>query len=312
MRVAVIGAGGVGGYFGASMARAGHVVRFFARGEHLDAIRSRGLEVREPGEVWNIRVPATGDPEELLPSDFAIVAVKSYSLDEVAPVVRRLAEAEAVALPLLNGVEAFENLERAGIPRERMLAGLAIISAERVAPGVIARISAFRTVVIGERDGGGSPRAEQIASAFRDGGAEARVSENISVDLWRKFLFLATMAAACGLSRSSIGPVREAPLGPLLLERLAGEIAAVARGRRVALPESEEKQVLERMNALPAAMKPSFLLDLERGGPTELDVLSGAVSRYGRECGVPTPAHDTAVAALSAATIGRSVATSRF
>jgi 2-dehydropantoate 2-reductase len=283
------------------MARAGHEVVLLARGEHRDAIRSRGLEVREPEGAWTARVGATDDPAELPPADVALVAVKSYSLAEVAPAVRLLAEQGAVVVPLLNGVEAFESLAGSGVPAGRMLAGLTVISVERTAPGVITRKSPFRSVVVGERHGGASERSERVAALFRETGADARVSEDIAVDLWRKFLFLTTLAAACGLARAPIGPVRDAPLGALLLQRAAREIAAVARARRVAIPAGEEEQVLERMAALPAGMKPSFLLDLERGGPDELDVLSGAVSRYGRESGVATPVHDTVVAAVSAA-----------
>jgi 2-dehydropantoate 2-reductase len=305
MKVAIVGAGGVGGYFGGAMARAGHDVVLLARGEHRDAIRSLGLEIREPEGAWTARVGATDDPGELTPADLAIVAVKSYSLAQVAPAVRSLVESGAVVLPLLNGVEAFESLAALGVPSDRMLAGLTVISVEKTAPGVITRKSPFRSVVLGERGGGSSERAERVAAIFRESGADARVSEDIAVDLWRKFLFLTTLAAACGLARTSIGPVREAPQGGLLLQRAAREIAAVARARGVALPAGEEEQVLERMAALPAGMKPSFLLDLERGGSNELDVLSGAVSRFGRESGVPTPVHDTAVAAFSASVAAR-------
>ena len=237
---------------------------------------------------------------ELLPAELAIVAVKSYSLAEVAPVVARLAGAGALVVPLLNGVEAFESLVAAGVPADRMLGGLTAISVEKTAPGIVTRKSDFRTVVVGERGGGASERAERVAALFREAGADARASEDIAVDLWRKFLFLATIAAACGLSRAPIGVVRDAPLGPELLERLGREIAAVARTRGVALPAGEEDQVLKRLSALAPGLKPSFLLDLERGGPNELEVLSGAVSRYGRACGVPTPVHDTVVTAVSA------------
>jgi 2-dehydropantoate 2-reductase len=301
MKIAILGAGGVGGYFGATMARAGHDVRLFARGDHLAAIRSRGLEVREPGGTWRISMQASADPADLAGSDFAVVAVKSYSLGQIAPVVRRAAEAGAVVLPLLNGVEAFDTLAAAGVPADGMLEGLAMIGATRPEPGVVHRASEFRAVVLGERSGGPSGRAERIASAFRDGGADARVSEDVTVDLWRKFLFLATFAAVSGMSRRSIGAVREAPLGRRLLERGVGEIAAVARARGVALPEGEEGRALERFEALAPDLKPSLLFDLERGSPTELDVLSGAVSRYGAALGIPTPVHDTATAVLSAA-----------
>ncbi|MCA1582198.1 MAG: ketopantoate reductase family protein [Acidobacteria bacterium] len=300
MRVAVIGAGGIGGYFGASLARAGHDVHFLARGAHLEVIQASGLRVVEPAETWSVRVAASARVQEIPRTDFAIVAVKSYSLSEVADASRELAFAGAVIVPLLNGVEAFETLAGGGVPPEAIVPGLAVISVERSAPGEITLRSAFKTVVLGEHGGGRSDRADAIVAAFSASGIDARASEGIAVDLWRKFLFLASMAAACGLARAPIGPVRIAPLGRRLLERAVAEIAAVARARGVALPPGEEERVLERMSALPAAMKPSFLLDIERGGPTELDVLSGAVSRYGRAAGVDTPIHDAVTAAISA------------
>jgi 2-dehydropantoate 2-reductase len=300
MRIVIVGAGGVGGYYGGALARAGHDVRMLARGEHLAAIRSRGLEVREPEGAFTVAVSASERPDELAPADLALVTVKSYSLANVAPSVRFLAEGGAVILPLLNGVEAFDSLAERGVPAAQMLEGLTVISVEKTAPGVVWRRSDFRSVVVGEHGGGVSGRAERVAAAFREAGADARVSENVGVDLWQKFLFLATIAAACGLARAPIGVVREAPLGSLLLERAAHEIAVVARARGVALPAGAEDHVLERIMALAGGLKPSFLLDLERGGPNELDILSGAVSRFGRELNIPTPIHDTAVSALSA------------
>jgi 2-dehydropantoate 2-reductase len=129
---------------------------------------------------------------------------------------------------------------------------------------------------------------------------DARASADITADLWRKLAFIATMAAACGLSRAPIGPVRNAPMGRLLIERALREVLAVARARGVALTGNEEAEILRFVESLPDAMKPSLLLDLESGGRTEIDDLSGAVSRLGREAGVETPVHDVAVAALSA------------
>jgi 2-dehydropantoate 2-reductase len=300
MKIAVVGAGGVGGYFGGALARAGHDVRMLARGEQLAALRSKGLTVREPEGEFVAKVRVSDNAADLSPADLAIVAVKSYSLAGAAPAAAVLSAGGALVLPLLNGVEAADGLASGGVARERILPGLALISAARVAPGIVERVSAFRSVVLGEAGGGPSERAEQVAAAFREAGAEAKVSENIAVDLWRKLLFIVTLSAGCGLARRPLGAVRSAPLGMLLFERAAREAGAVARARGVALPEGEEQSVLNRLGTLPAAMKPSFLLDLERGGSNELDVLSGAISRLGREAGVPTPIHDAAVAALAA------------
>jgi 2-dehydropantoate 2-reductase len=298
MRIVVLGAGGIGGYFGGTLARAGHEVQLLARGMHLDAIRIRGLDVRAPTERFTVTPWATADPAELGRADLAIVAVKGYSLAEVAPAAKRLADEGATVLPLLNGVNAAEQLAALGVPNDRILGGLAFISVARTAPGVIERRSPFQRIVVGELAGGPSARAEEIAEAFRGAGAEARTSETIHAELWQKFIFITSIAAACGLARSPLGVVRGRPLGRLLIERAVREVAAVARTRGVALPEGEEERTLRAIDELPAPMKPSFLLDLEQGGPNELDILSGTVSRLGRESGVETVVHDTVVAAL--------------
>jgi 2-dehydropantoate 2-reductase len=246
-------------------------------------------------------VEATGDPKELGRVEFAIVAVKSYSLMEIVPAARLVADSGAAILPLLNGVEAADRLVAHGVPGEQVLGGLTQISVARIGPGIIERRSPFQRVVVGERAGGSSERAERIASAFREAGAEARVSDDITADLWRKFAFIASMSAACGLARSSVGPIRKAPLGDLLFERAVREVLAVARARGVRLAEDEESKILQFIGSLADVIKPSFLLDLESGGPTELEDLCGAIARLGRLARVETPVHDTATAALSAA-----------
>ncbi len=305
MRIAILGAGGVGGYYGGLLARAGNPVAMLARGSHLAALRARGIEVRMPGETFLApveAVDAAGDPVRLGEVELAILAVKSYSLPEIVPTVRQVAAAGAVILPLLNGVEVADRLLAGGVPATNLLGGLSRISAARVAPGVVERRSPFQQIVVGELGGGISERAERIAAVLRDAGVEgAMASSDITADLWRKFAFIATMATACGLARSPVGPLRATPLGHLLIERAVGEVVAVARARGVALDADEETKVVAIIDRMPETMKPSFLLDLEAGGPTELDDLSGAVARLGRQAGVQTPVHDTATAALALA-----------
>lgn len=303
--MAVLGAGGVGGVYGGELARAGHAVAFLARGAHLEAIRARGLEVRTPEGTFTAKVEAADDAGSLGAADFAIVAVKTYSLDSVVPAARVLAGRGAAILPLLNGVDAADRLAAGGVPRTSVLGGLTSVSAARVAPGVVERKSPFQIVTIGELGGGDSPRAERIAGAFRSAGADAKVSTDIATDLWRKLAFIASMAAACGLSRAAVGAVREAPYGRLLFERAIAEVFAVAKARGVAVAADDAEKAMRFVDGLPAAMKPSLLLDLEAGAPTEVDDLSGAVSRFGREAGVPTPIHDAATTALSAARAAR-------
>jgi len=204
-------------------------------------------------------------------------------------------------VPLLNGVEAADRLEHLGVPRQALLGGLTEISAERNGPGQVSRKSAFNRVVVGEIAGGISARATEIAAVFAAAGAEARASAEMSLELWRKFVFITTMGSCCGLGRTSIGPVRDAPLGQVLLERATAESVEVGRAMGIGFAPDMVSRVLEQVRAMPPAMKPSFLLDLQRGGRTELDVLTGAVARLGRQVGVPTPVHDAAVAAFGAA-----------
>jgi 2-dehydropantoate 2-reductase len=301
LRIAVLGAGGLGGLYGGLLARAGHAVTFLARGKSLEALRARGLEVRTPEGAFVERVAAFDEPAALGPADLAIVAVKCYALDAVAPAAALLAAGGAAVVPLLNGVDAADRLAAAGVARGRLLGGLAAVSAVRVAPGVVERKSAFQSLTVGELAGGLSDRAEALAGVFRGAGIDARASADVAADLWRKLAFIASMAAACGLARAPVGAVREAPYGPLLFERAVREAFAVARARRVGVSEGDEEKTLRFIDGLAPGLKPSFLLDLEAGGPNELDDLCGAVARLGREAGVATPVHDTAVAALAAA-----------
>jgi 2-dehydropantoate 2-reductase len=303
VRVAIIGAGGVGAYYGGLLARAGTPVHLFARGAHLDALRARGLEVHTPEGNWRCPVHATGDPgalaREIGDGDLAVVAVKAYSLAEVAPVVRLLAERGAAVLPLLNGVDAVDRLAGLGVAPASVLGGVTYISAARTVPGVVERRSPFQRVIVGEAAGGVSERAARVAALFAAAGADALAVDDVALALWQKFVFIVSLAAACGLARSPVGPLRETPLGRRLIERAVREAVAVGRARGVALPDGEEERVLALIASLPAAMTPSFLLDLQARRPTEIDVLSGAVARFAAAAGIDAPVHETAAAALA-------------
>jgi 2-dehydropantoate 2-reductase len=322
MRIAILGAGGVGGYYGGLLARSGHSVYVLARGENLTRLRRKGLEVRTPEESFVVRVKAEADVKEFDPVDWVIVAVKTYSLAEIAPAVRYLAEQGALIVPLLNGVDVADRLVEYGVLKENVLGGLTRISATRTGPGVFERQGKVQQIVLGEFDSGKdarmdapgrSERVKRIADAFREAGVDARVAPpgNIRVDLWRKFAFLAPVAAACGLARSPIGPIRATPLGRLLLERGIREVIAVGQAHGIALGEDEIANIMQFCDSLPETNKPSLLRDLEAGRPTEIEDLSGAVSRLGRQVGIETPIHDTATAAISAASFSEIASAAR-
>ena len=299
MRIAIIGAGGVGGYYGARLTQAGHDVTILARGEHLEAIRKNGMLIKDHDATFAVPVNATDRPEDLRGADWAMLAVKSYSVAELADVIVMLAKGGTAIVPALNGVTTAENLEAAGVHRTQILGGTTIMNAHKIAPGVIERLSKKERFAVGELDGTMSARAEAVAAALRSAGDEAVATREIVLELWQKFNMLCACAAACGMARSNLGTIRETELGRLLIDRAVREIAAVGRAMRIPLPPTQEEDALARIAALPGSLKPSFVLDIERGGPTELDVLSGAVSRFGRQTGVPTPVHDTAAAVLA-------------
>lgn len=299
MRVVVLGAGAVGAYYGGMLARAGHEVTCYARGDNLAALRDRGLELRTPDGTLTVPLAATDQVAELPAADFAILAVKSYSLDAIAPAVRHCADLGTTIVPMLNGVETVPRLVASGVRAEAVIGGLTRISVVKAAPGVVLKMGTLESVVVGELDGRLTPRVERIVGAFREAGVETRASEQIELELWRKFAFIATVAAGCGLARAPVGSVRDRPLGRRLLERALREVVTVGRARGIPFPADEEARAMSLIDSLGPGLRPSFLVDLEAGGPTELDVLSGAVSRFAAELGIETPVHDTATAALT-------------
>ena len=299
MRIAIIGAGGVGGYFGALLARGGHDVVLFARGPHLGAIRQNGIVIKDHEETFAVPLNATDRVDDLWGADWALLAVKSYSVPEVADVIANLAQGGAAIVPILNGVSVAENLESAGVPRAQILGAATTMNAHKTAPGVIEHLSRKDRFVVGELDGTLSPRAQAIATSMQLTGVESLATREIVLELWHKFNMLCACSAACGMARSDLGTIRDTELGRILLDRAVREIAAVARAMHVPIPSTQEEDAMARIDAMPARMKPSFAVDVERGGPTELDVLSGAVSRFGRNTGVSTPVHDTAAAVLA-------------
>ena len=299
VKVIVLGAGAIGAYYGGQLARAGHEVTLYARGDNLAAIRRRGLEIRTPEGSSVVQVTATDSVDDLGAADFAILGVKSYSLDAIAPAVQRVAKNGAAILPFLNGVETTERLITLGISPVAILGGVTRISVARMQPGVVERRGQFQSVIVGELDDRVTERVTRIVAAFGDIGVDASASNQIEVDLWRKFIFIAALAASCGLARTPVGPLRNRPLGRRLLQRAVQEAVDVARARGIPLAADETAQVVGAIDALPPGTKPSFLLDLEAGGPTELATLSGAVSRYADAAGVGTPVHDTVAAVLA-------------
>ena len=210
-----------------------------------------------------------------------------------------------LSFPCSTASISADRLIALGVPRANILGGIAYVNTERTAPGVITRTGALLRIVIGELDHTISDRARALASALRAAGVETNVTDAITLELWRKFAGLTTIAALCGLARRPIGAVRAAPLGRTVIDRAVREVVAVARASGVPYSDEDLRRTLGAIEGLPDGTRPSFLADLERGGPTEIDALSGTVVRLARSMGIDAPVHETAVAALTAQTSGK-------
>ncbi len=291
MKIAIYGTGGVGGFYGAVLARAGCDVALLARGDHLAAIRRSGLRVRSPMGDFLVRpAVATHDPGEIGPVDFVIVAVKSSHLPAVRDGITPLLGPETLVVPFLNGVDAHERLVEAG-GRARMGKGLTRIMSEIAAHGEIRHIGVDPYVAIAEWDGSASPRVDALVAALRRAGVDAEVPPDIDAALWLKFLFICSVGGVGAVCRMPLGPVRALPETRALLRRAMEEIVAVAAAHGVSLPHDAVFLAMNTVDTFPAEGTSSLHRDIVAGVPSELDAWSGAAVRLGAEAGVPTPVH---------------------
>jgi len=292
MRIAMFGAGGVGGYFGARLAQAGEEVTFIARGEHLRAIQSRGLRVETSGDGILIHpARASDDPRRAGTVDVVLLAVKSWQVREAAEAARPLLGPETFVVPLQNGVEAAAQLVSA-LGADRVLGGLCGTLSWVAEPGVIRSIGAVHFVRFGELDGRTSARAERLREAFDRAGVKVDIPADIHRALWEKFLFVVPLGGVGAVTRLPVGIVRTVPESRRLLQRAMEEIAAIARARGLPLDDATIARTLAFTDGLSPDGTTSLQRDIVAGRPSELDAWTGAVVRLGRESGVPTPVHD--------------------
>jgi len=298
MRVAVVGVGGVGGYFGGRLAQSGVEVVFVARGETLAALRGSGLRVDSIAGDFAVRpVRAAGSPAEAGPADVVLVAVKAWQVEALAPTLEPLLAPGAVVVPLENGVEAAEQLA-AALGREQVAPGICHIVASVVAPGHVRHAGIDPRIAFGEFDDRPSPRLEQLREAFARAGVDARIPADIAVALWEKFLFIASLSGLGALTRVPAGALRSLPATRDLLVRAMEEIVAVAQARGTRLPADAVARTLAFVDGLPEGATASMQRDVMAGRPSELEAQNGAVVRLGEAAGVPTPVNRFVYAAL--------------
>jgi 2-dehydropantoate 2-reductase len=298
MRIAVMGTGGVGGYFGARLAAAGHDVAFIARGAHLAAIRERGLRVESvKGDVDVAPARATDRPEDVGPVDWVICAVKAWQVPEAARSIRPLVGRSTSVLPLQNGVEAAGQLAEV-LGADRVVGGAAWIAASIVAPGVVRHAGIEPRVAVGEPGGPPSARVHAIRDAFLEAGVEAEAVADVRAVIWTKFLFISAVSGVGGVTRAPAGETRAVAETRALLVSAMAETAAVGRAHGVALAADVVEKTMAFVDAMPAATTASMQRDVVAGRPSELEAQSGAIVRLGRAVGVPTPTHAFLYAAL--------------
>jgi len=298
MRIAVLAAGGLGGYFGARLAKAGEDVIFFARGAHGDAIRRDGLRVESVlGDVHIGNPNVTDNAAEVGPVDVVIFAVKLWDTEKAGEIARPLIGPNTRLITFQNGVDSVERLTPI-LGKEHVIGGVAYIATVIDAPGVIKHTSQFAALRCGRADGKADAQIEAFVSAGQKAGIDIAIPDSIELERWRKFVFLTGMSAATGTMRQSIGPILKDPDTRAFFHRVMQEAVAVARAKGVPLPEDFADERLRFAETVPYGMKASLLHDLERGNRIELDWLSGKVVALGRELGVPTPTNDAVYAAL--------------
>ena len=299
MKFAIFAAGGVGGYFGGRLAQAGHDVTFIARGTHLAAIREAGLKVDSiDGNFFVQPAKATDDPASVGVVDVLLVAVKAWQLEVAIKQMKLLVGMNTVILPLLNGVEAPEQLS-AAFGGECVLGGLCRVSSFVAGPGHIQHVGIQPIIVLGELDNHRTERVEAIRGALSSiHNSTVEIAEDIQVALWEKFLIVCALSGVGAVTRQPVGVYRDVPETRAMLTRAIEETAAVGRARGVPLSRGVVARVLDRVDFIQPDVIASMHKDIVEGRPSELEAQNGAVMRMGRELSVLTPAHDFIYASL--------------
>lgn len=305
MRIAIVGAGGIGGGYGAALAAAGQDVTFIARGAHLAAMRSNGLRVEGGRGETHVRpAKATDDPATVGPVDVVLFCVKLWDVEAAGRQIRPMVGPDTAVVTLQNGIDAHERL----IPllgRRAVMPGVANISAVIAEPGVIRQTGTVMRMVFGELDGEKSARGQALAAACACAGIDGVLSEAILTELWMKFVLLASNASMMALARLPIGHLRDDPdIAPYFVAAYE-EVVAVGRAAGIALPADAVDRTLNFNRNAPAHLMASMGADLLRGNRIELPWLSGKVIELGRRHRVPTPTHAFLYAMLKPYIMGK-------
>ena len=289
MKIAVMGSGGVGGYYGCLLARQGHDVTFIARGSHLKAIQENGLQVKSiHGDFHILPAKATDNPTEIGPVDLVLFCTKTYATDEAAEQIKPIVGTKTTVMSLQNGIDAVEQIG-AVIGMQHMIGATTWISSSIEASGKIKQVSQFRRVVLGEMDGQVTSRVQLIYETLRETGITVELSENILQNLWTKYVFIAAISSLGTLTRLPIGEYRAVSETRAMMISLMEEIVSVALAQKVNLDKDIIRKSLDFIDNAAPQIKASMQLDVDAGRRSELESMVGVIVRKGRELGIPTP-----------------------
>ena len=298
MKIAVFGAGGVGGYYGGRLAQAGHDVHLIARGAHLAALRAGGLRVRSVRGDFEVRVPATDDPAEIGPCDIVLFCVKSYDTLEAAGHLAPMLGGSTGVVSLQNGIDN-ETAIAGVIGWHHVVGGASFVFATIAEPGVIEHGGGESSLSFGEWGGTRTERVNALAAACRSAGIPAEVPDDIQVVLWSKYAFICAQAGMTATTRLPIGEIRSNEPAVGMLRALVEEVVAVGRAEGVALPDGIVDSHLRSVRALPPDGRSSLYHDLVTGHRMELEALHGTLARMADRHGIPAPATRAVYAILS-------------
>jgi 2-dehydropantoate 2-reductase len=298
MRIAVIGVGGIGGPYGASLAKAGADVTFVARGAHLAAMRESGLKIEgDRGETLVRQAQATDDLASIGPVDYVLLCVKLWDVESAGEQILPIVGPQTAVIPLQNGVDAAERL----IPilgHAPVMGGTAFVTGSIVAPGVVRQTGTYQRMTFGELDGRASRRGERLRDLCEAASFEGIFSPDVRVPIWEKFLVLVPLANVNALTRVPLGKYRTDPDLWALVEASLSETEAVGRAEGVSLPPDAAERGLAMIRSMPDHHMTSMCNDLLRGNRLELPWFAGKVVELGRRHGIPTPVNDFVYAAL--------------
>jgi 2-dehydropantoate 2-reductase len=305
MRIAIVGAGGIGGIYGASLAKAGADVTFIARGAHLAAMRANGLKIEgDRGEIHIQPTQATDDPASIGTVDYVIFCVKLWDVESAGEAIKPMVGPQTAVIPQQNGVDAHERL----IPilgRDAVMGGTAWVTGSIVAPGVVRQTGTYQRLIYGELDGRMSQRGQALANLGAEAGFAGEFEPDVLVPIWEKFLGIVPLSSVNSLTRAPLGIYREDPELWALCEASLKETVAVGRAEGVALAPDSVDKVLGQLRSMPPHHMTSMCNDLLRGNRIELPWFAGKVVELGKKHGIPTPTTNLLYAALKPHVNGR-------